>query len=47
MGSNLPSALSSLYIITGTPIPNRTKKAIKSPPPMFNPNIEGEHLYYI
>ena len=47
MGSNPPSIPSLLYIITGTPIPNRTKKTIKSPPPIFNPNIEGEHPYYV
>jgi hypothetical protein len=39
LGSNSPIALSSL---TGTPIPNRTKKTIKSPPPAFNLNIEGD-----
>ena len=47
MGSNPPSAPSSPHTITGTPIPNRTKKAIKSPPPTFNPNIEGERPHYI
>jgi hypothetical protein len=47
MGSNPPSALSLLHIIKGIPIPNRTKKTIKLPPPIFDPNIEGEHLHYI
>ena len=39
LGSNLPIILSSL---TRTPILNRTKKTIKSPPPAFNLNIEGD-----
>jgi hypothetical protein len=42
MGSNPPSALSSLYIIIGTPIPNQMRKIIKSPLPTFNLNIKGE-----
>jgi hypothetical protein len=47
IGSNPPSAPSSPHTITETPIPNRTKKTIKLPPPIFNPNIKGEHPYYI
>jgi hypothetical protein len=47
MGSNPPGVLSSPHIITGTPIPNRIKKTIKSPPPIFDLNIEGEHPYYV
>ena len=42
MGSNPPGALSSLYIIIGTPILNRTRKIVKSPPPTFDLNIKGE-----
>jgi hypothetical protein len=34
IGSDSPSALSLLYIIIGTPILNRIKKTIKSPPPV-------------
>jgi hypothetical protein len=45
--SNLPSVLSLLYTITGTPIPNRTRKIIKSPLPAFNLNTEGEQPYYV
>jgi len=47
MGSDPPGAPSSPHTITGTPIPNRTKKTIKSPPPIFDPNIEGEHPHYV
>jgi hypothetical protein len=47
MGSNPPSTPSSLYIITGTLIPNRTRKIIRLPPPAFNPNTKGEQLYYV
>jgi hypothetical protein len=42
IGSNPPGALSLPHIITGTPIPNRTRKIIKLPPPAFNLNTEGE-----
>jgi hypothetical protein len=42
MGSNPPSAPSLLYIITGTPILNRTRKIIRLPLPAFDLNTEGE-----
>ena len=42
MGSNPPSAPSSLYTIIGTPILNQIRKIVKSPPPAFNLNIKGE-----
>ena len=42
IGSNPPSVLSLLYIITGTLILNRIRKTIKSPLPAFNLNIKGE-----
>ena len=44
LGSDPPVAPSSL---TGTPIPNRTKKTIKSPPLAFNLNIEEDRPYYV
>jgi hypothetical protein len=47
MGSNPPGAPSLLYIIIGIPIPNQTRKIIRSPPPAFNPNIKGEQPYYV
>jgi hypothetical protein len=47
MGSDPPSALSLLYIVTGTLIPNRIRKIVKSPLPAFDLNIEGEHSHYI
>jgi hypothetical protein len=47
IGSDPPSAPSSPHIITGTLIPNRTRKIIKSPPPTFNPNTEGEQPHYV
>jgi hypothetical protein len=47
MGSNPPGAPSSLHIITGTPILNRTRKIVKSPPPAFDLNIEGEQPHYV
>jgi hypothetical protein len=47
IGSNPPSVLSSPHIIIGTPIPNRTRKIIRSPPPAFNLNIEGEQPHYV
>jgi hypothetical protein len=47
MGSNPPSAPSSPHTITGTPIPNRTRKIVKSPPPAFDPNTEGEQPHYV
>jgi hypothetical protein len=47
MGSDPPSAPSSLHIITETLIPNRTRKIVKLPPPTFNPNIEEEQPHYV
>jgi hypothetical protein len=42
MGSDPPGAPSLLYIIIGTPIPNRMRKIVKSPLPAFDLNTEGE-----
>ena len=47
IGSNPPSAPSSPHIIIGTPIPNQTRKIVKSPPPAFNLNIKGEQPHYV
>ena len=44
LGSDPPIIPSSL---TRTPIPNRTKKTIKSPPLAFNLNIEGDQPHYV
>jgi hypothetical protein len=38
---------SSLYTLTRTPILNRTKRTVKSPPPTFDLNTKGEHPHYI
>jgi hypothetical protein len=47
MGSDPPGAPSSPHTIIGTPIPNRTRKIIRSPPPAFDPNTEGEQPHYV
>jgi hypothetical protein len=44
LGSNPPVVPS---LLTGTPIPNRTKTTIKSPPPDFNLNIKGDQPHYV
>ena len=47
MGSDLPGAPSSLYIIIGIPILNQTRKIVKSPPPAFDLNTKGEQPHYV
>jgi hypothetical protein len=47
MGSDPPSAPSLPHTIIRTPIPNQTRKIVKSPPPAFDLNTKGEQPHYV